>query len=79
MIVSGTVKGRVTVASSSNIILGGAINPLTPGTDVIGLDAQNDLIIAQYAPEHADAGTRPCSRQTGTWQHVLAATAATAR
>jgi Tfp pilus assembly protein PilX len=66
VIVSGTVTGRVTVASSSNIILGGALNPTTPGTDVIGLDAQVDLIIAAYTPSTLSWNASVLA-QTGTW------------
>jgi Tfp pilus assembly protein PilX len=65
-IVSGSVKGRVTVASNSNIVLEGALNPVTPGTDVIGLNAQNDLIIAQYTPNNLTWNASVLA-QTGTW------------
>jgi Tfp pilus assembly protein PilX len=67
VIVSGSVKGRVTVATAADVILGGAINPVTPGTDVIGLNAQNNLIIAQYAPNTLTWNASVLC-QTGTWK-----------
>ena len=70
VIVSGTVKGRVTVASNSNIIVGGPLNPLTPGTDVVGLNSLNDVTLAQYvAPSGADVTWNAAViAQNGTWQ-----------
>ncbi len=50
VIVSGTVKGRVTVGSNNNVIIGDNLNYLLGGTDVLGLVAQNDVIVAQYVP-----------------------------
>jgi hypothetical protein len=67
VIVSGTVKGRVTVASNSTIVLGGALNPNVVGTDVIGLDAQVDLIIAAYVPSSLTWNASVLA-QTGTWK-----------
>ncbi len=67
VIVSGTVKGRVTVASNGTIVLGGALNPVTPGTDVIGLDAQVDLVIAAYVPSTLNWNASVLA-QTGTWK-----------
>ena len=66
VIVSGTVNGRVTVASNADIILGGVLNPLNPGTDVIGLDAQNNLTIAAYVPSTLSWNASVLA-QTGTW------------
>jgi len=69
VIVSGTVKGRVTVASNSNIIIGGPLNPLTPGTDVIGLNSLNNVTLAQYCvPAGADmTWNAAVIAQNGTW------------
>jgi hypothetical protein len=50
IIVSGVVNGRVTVASNSDIIVGGDISYATPGDDVIGLVANNDVVVAHWAP-----------------------------
>jgi hypothetical protein len=49
-IVSGTVNGRVTVASNNNIVIGGNIAYQTTGDDVLGLVAANDMIVAQWTP-----------------------------
>lgn len=72
VIVSGTVKGRVTVASNSDIIVGGPINPLTGGSDVIGLNALNTVYVAQYsAASGADlTWNAAVIAQTDTWKDV---------
>jgi Tfp pilus assembly protein PilX len=70
VIVSGTVKGRVTVASNDDIILADALNPATAGTDVVGLDAQNDVIVATYAPSTLSWNASVLA-QTGTWCSYL--------
>jgi hypothetical protein len=49
-IVSGPVKGRVTVGAGQDVVVAGNIGPATPGDDVIGLVAQSDLWVAAYAP-----------------------------
>ena len=48
-IVSGTVKGRVTVASNNDIVVSAPTGPVTAGTDVLGLIASNNLVFACYA------------------------------
>lgn len=65
-IVSGEVKGRVTVGSNDDIVIGDNIGPVTPGTDVLGLVAYNDLWIADYSQ---DPLTWQASLlvQTNTW------------
>jgi hypothetical protein len=50
VIVLGSVKGRVTVASSQDIIIGGPIDYVDPSTDVIGLLAKVNVFVAEYAP-----------------------------
>jgi hypothetical protein len=49
VLVSGVVKGRVTVASSGDIIFAGNTTYNTNGADVLGLEAQGTLYVAQYA------------------------------
>ena len=49
VIVSGSVKGRVTVDSGGDVVLGGSDQPVTPGTDVIGLVAADNLVFAGWA------------------------------
>ncbi|HXY17158.1 MAG TPA: PilX N-terminal domain-containing pilus assembly protein [Gaiellaceae bacterium] len=68
VIVSGSVKGRVTVASNSNVVVGGNIAPVTPGTDVLGLDATVNLITAGYVP-NPFTWQAAVLAQTGTWEN----------
>ena len=49
-IVSGTVNGRVTVASANNIVIANTISYAVSSDDVLGLNAQNDVVIAEYTP-----------------------------
>jgi len=67
VIVSGQVKGRVTVASNSNIIVADNIGPVTPGTDVLGLDANVNVITAGYVP-NPFTWEAAVLAQTGTWE-----------
>jgi len=50
VVVSGQVNGRVTVASNADVIVGGNISYVTPGDDVLGLVAKNDVVVAHWAP-----------------------------
>jgi hypothetical protein len=81
-IVSGTVNGRVTVASNDNIIISNNIDYADGGNgkygstgwqahannadDVLGLVAKNDVIVASYAPG-ALTWTAAVIAQSGTW------------
>ena len=49
VLVSGVVKGKVTVASSADIVFGGNTTYNANGTDVLGLEAQGTLYVAQWA------------------------------
>ncbi len=49
-IVSGTVNGRVTVASNDDLVIGNNISYLATGDDVLGLIAKNDMLVAAWAP-----------------------------
>ncbi|HEY7538034.1 MAG TPA: hypothetical protein VH721_08585 [Gaiellaceae bacterium] len=51
VIVSGTVVGRVTVGSNTKIYVAGNIYYGTPGQDVLGLIAKEELVIGEYAPD----------------------------
>jgi hypothetical protein len=64
---SGGVKGRVTVASSNNIIVGGNINPVTSGTDVLGLVAANEMTVAYWVPYNL-TWTAATMSQNGEWK-----------
>lgn len=50
VIVSGTVAGRVTVASAGNVVVGGNIAYQTDGSDVLGLMGSNGILVPQWAP-----------------------------
>jgi hypothetical protein len=47
---NGGVKGRVTVASNNNLVIGNNIGPVTPGTDVLGLIGAVEMIVAKWTP-----------------------------
>jgi Tfp pilus assembly protein PilX len=49
-IVSGQVKGRVTVASNDDLVVPDDISYVTSGQDVLGMIAKNDVIVAHWAP-----------------------------
>lgn len=66
-IVSGQVHGRVTVASNDNIVIADNITYVTSGSDVLGLDAKNNVITAAWGP--VDLTWRGAViAQTGTWR-----------
>jgi hypothetical protein len=64
---SGGVRGRVTVASNNNVVIANNINPVTSGTDVLGLIAANEMIVAQWTP-HNLTWTAGTMSQTGQWR-----------
>ena len=66
-IVSGTVNGRVTVASNDDIIIANNISYVQPGDDVLGLAAKNDVIGPQWAPNNL-TWTAGVLAQSGTWR-----------
>lgn len=51
VIVSGVVKGTVTVGSNADIIYGGSVTYATNGVDVLGVEANTNIYIAQWAPD----------------------------
>jgi Tfp pilus assembly protein PilX len=51
VMVSGVVKGTVTIGSAADIIYGGNVTYATNGVDVLGLEAYNNIYIAQWAPD----------------------------
>jgi hypothetical protein len=67
LVVMGRVKGRVTVASNVDVIIGGNISYVTPGVDVLGLVAKNEMIIAQWTPTIL-AWSAATIAQTGHWR-----------
>jgi hypothetical protein len=50
VIVSGTVNGRVTVGSASDIYVGGDITYALDGDDVLGLVASQSVLVPQWVP-----------------------------
>jgi hypothetical protein len=63
----GGVKGRFTVASNDDIIVADNITYVTPGEDVLGLVAKNDLYVAKYTPDPLTWSAGVIA-QTGTWK-----------
>jgi hypothetical protein len=61
------LQGRVTVASNADVIIGGHIRYKTPGTDVLGLIARNDLIVAEWVPSTLN-WVGATIAQTGQWR-----------
>ena len=66
-IVSGTVNGRVTVASNGDVVIGGNIRYAATGDDILGLIAKNDMLVAQWAPCPLDWRAATIA-QTGQWR-----------
>jgi hypothetical protein len=65
-IVSGTVKGRVTVASNNNVVIADNISYVSSGNDVLGLVAKNEMIVAYWTPH--DLNWRAATiAQSGAW------------
>src|SRR5262249_3199798 len=61
------VEGRVTVAANNNIVIGGDINPVTSGTDVLGLVAGNEMIIPYWVPQNL-TWTAATISENGQWR-----------
>ena len=49
VLVSGVVKGKVTVATSGDVVFGGNTTYNANGTDVLGLEAQGTIYVAEWA------------------------------
>ena len=66
-LVSGTVNGRVTVASTVDIVVGGDIDVVSDSDDVLGLAATTDVVVAKWVGNDM---SWQCSvlAQTGTWK-----------
>ncbi|MES1247038.1 MAG: hypothetical protein ABUS54_05115 [Actinomycetota bacterium] len=48
VIVMGTVKGRVTIATAGDAVFGGNLSYNTPGTDVAGVETQGTMWVASW-------------------------------
>ena len=51
VLISGVVKGRVTVATAGDVIYGGGVSYNQNGTDVLGVEATGTIYIAQWAED----------------------------
>ena len=51
VIVSGVVKGQITVATAGNVYYGGNLTQNTPGVDVIGEEATGSIYVPEWAPD----------------------------
>jgi hypothetical protein len=67
VIIKGQVKGKVTVASNADVIIGDPVSYVTPGVDVLGLVAKNEMIVAQWAPTDL-TWTAATVVQSGQWR-----------
>jgi hypothetical protein len=70
VVVSGTVNGRVSIASNDDVVVAGNISYVLAGDDVLGLIAKNDVIIAKYVPD-THTWTAGVLAQSGTWKTYL--------
>jgi hypothetical protein len=61
------VDGRITVATNSNVYIGGNISYETPGDDVLGLLSANELVITEYAPTNLSWRAATLA-QNGKWR-----------
>jgi len=75
VIVQGTVKGRVTIASENQILIantllydgdGGSFATPSYGANVLGLEAKDDVLAPSWAPTNLDWRAAVLS-QAGTW------------
>jgi hypothetical protein len=60
------VNGRVTIATKGNVYIGGNISYASPGDDVLGLIAANEVIIAEYTPRNLTWRAASLA-QSGQW------------
>ena len=67
VIVSGIVKGQVTVASNDDLVIADNISYVTKGVDVLGLIAKNDMLVAAYVPYNLSWSAATVA-QNGKWR-----------
>lgn len=70
IVVSGVVKGRVTIASNGDVVIGGDISYAVAGTDVLGLIARQEMIVARWVPYNL-AWSAATIAQTGRWRSYV--------
>jgi hypothetical protein len=62
------VKGRVSVASGADIVIGDDLGYVTPGTDVLGLLANNNVYIASWLPRGSNLNWSAATlAENGSW------------
>lgn len=61
------VDGRVSISTSASIYIGGNISYQKPGRDVLGLMAQNSVVMATYAPYNLTWRAATLA-ETGSWR-----------
>lgn len=64
------LNGRVTVATKGNVYIGGNISYASPGDDVLGLIAEDEVIIAKYTPSVLTWRAASLA-QNGQWRTYL--------
>ncbi len=64
---ASVVNGRVTIASKSNVYVGGNISYAVPGDDVLGLIAGGEVIITAYTPRNLTWRAASLA-QSGRWR-----------
>jgi hypothetical protein len=67
VIVKGAVKGRVTIGSNDDVIIGGNISYVTPGVDVLGLIAKNEMLVPDWV-SYDLTWTAATIAQGGQWR-----------
>jgi hypothetical protein len=63
---NGGVKGRVTVASSGDVVIADNIGPVTAGVDILGLVAADNMWVAAWCPNQLTWSAATIA-QTGVW------------
>lgn len=66
-IVSGQLNGRVTVAANQDVVVGADISYVTSGDDVLGMIANNEMIVAAWSPYNLSWRGGTIS-QNGMWR-----------
>ena len=69
-IVLGTVHGRATVATAGDVVVGGNLAYDRPGTDVLGLVAEDDVLVPAWAPTTLNWSAASIAI-TGQWHSYL--------
>lgn len=66
------VDGRVTIATSASVYVGGNITYKDPASDVLGLMAANDVVMTRYAPTNLK-WVGATLAETGQWRTAASA------